>query len=59
VAAWRHGDFKTAVPSVVELDMMITENMIISPNVHPAMSDSGKLDVQVIGYEVDLAFVVD
>jgi len=56
---WKDGDFKTVVPNISELDMIVTENMKIFPNVHPPMSDSGTLDVHVIGHEVDFAFVVD
>jgi len=55
----KHGDLKTAIPSVVELDITITENVKISSNVHPAMSDSGMIDVLVIGNKVYLAFAVD
>jgi len=38
---------------------IVTRNVKISLNVHPPMSDSGTLDVHVIGHEVDLASIVD
>jgi len=36
---WKHDDLKTVVPSVAELDMTITGNVIICSNVHPTMSE--------------------